>query len=235
MVLNSAGKLQCGARQVKGMKLANLRAEVKAANGRMDVAPHSANLYEGSLSGALALQANGNRVSLKETLANVAVGPLLRDVAKQDRLEGKGNVSLEVNGAGPTVNSIKKSLEGSAKVNLKDGAIKGVDIGAILQKVKSLGKKSEEGSANNREQTTFTELNATFAIKNGIAHNQDLDVKAPLLRIGGAGDIDIGNSTINYTAKAAVGASTSGQGGKGLEQLAGLTVPVKLSGPFDDF
>jgi AsmA protein len=231
--LNANGKLAVGALQVKGVKLANVKAEVKAANGRLDVAPHSANLYEGAVTGALALQASGNRISIKENLSNVAIGPLLRDAAHQDRLEGKGNVSLDVAGAGATVNAIKKSLDGSAKVNLKDGAIKGVDIGAILQKVKSIGKKSEEGQANAREQTSFSELNASFAIKNGVAHNQDLDVKAPLLRVGGAGDIDIGNSSLNYTVKASVVASTAGQGGKGLEQLSGLTVPVKLSGPFD--
>jgi AsmA protein len=230
--LNASGKLQFGALQVKGLKLANLKAEVKAANGRMDVAPHSASLYEGALSGALALQANGNRFSLKESLSNVSVGPLLRDVAKQDRLEGHGNVTLDVAGSGATVNAIKKSLEGAAKVNLRDGAIKGIDIGGLLNKVKSLGK-SEEGSANSKDETKFTELNASFTIKSGVAHNQDLDAKAPLFRIGGAGDIDIGNSTLNYVAKASVVASAKGQGGAGLEQLSGLTVPVKLSGPFD--
>jgi AsmA protein len=231
--LNASGKLAFGALQVKGLKLANLKAEVKAASGRLDVAPHSASLYEGSLSGALALQANGNRIALKETLTNVSVGPLLRDVAQQDRLEGRGNVALDVSGTGATVNTIKKSLEGTAKVNLRDGAIKGIDIGALLNKVKSLGGKSEEGSANSKDQTKFTELNATFTIKNGVAHNQDLDLKAPLIRVGGAGDIDIGNSTINYVVKAAVVATTKGQGGAGLEQLSGLTVPVKLSGPLD--
>jgi AsmA protein len=230
--LNASGKLQFGALQVKGLKLANLKAEVQAANGRLDVGPHSANLYEGSLAGALSLQANGNRIALKETLTNVSVGPLLRDVAQQDRLEGRGNVALDVAGAGATVNTIKKSLDGTAKVNLRDGAIKGVDIGALLNKAKSLGK-SEEGSANAKDETKFTELSATFTIKNGVAHNQDLDAKAPLFRLGGAGDIDIGNSSLNYIVKASVVASTKGQGGAGLEQLAGLTVPVKLSGPLD--
>ena len=230
--LTAIGHLQFGALQAKGLKLANLKAEVKAANGRLDVAPHSANLYEGTLAGALSAQASGNRIALKEVLNNVSVGPLLRDAANQDRLEGRGNVALDVAGAGASVNAIKKSLDGTAKVNLRDGAIKGVDIGALLQKVKSLGK-SDEGSANARDQTSFSELNASFTIKNGVAHNQDLDLKAPLLRVGGAGDIDIGNSTINYTVKASVVASTKGQGGKGLEQLSGLTVPVRLSGPFD--
>jgi AsmA protein len=231
--LNANGKLQFGALQVKGLKLANLKAEIKAANGRLDVGPHSANLYEGALTGALSVQANGNRIALKESLTNVSVGPLLRDAAQQDRLEGRGNVALDVGGAGATVNTLKKSLDGTAKVNLKDGAIKGIDIGALLNKVKSLGGKPDEGSANSKDETKFTELNATFTIKNGVAHNQDFEAKAPLFRIAGAGDIDIGNSSLDYTVKASVVATTKGQGGAERDQLAGLTVPVKLSGPFD--
>jgi AsmA protein len=229
--LNANGKLQIGALQAQGLKLANVKAEVKAANGRLDV-PHSANLYEGSITGALGAQASGNRVTVKENLSGISVGPLLRDFAQQDRLEGKGNISLDVAGAGATVNTIKKSLDGSAKLNLKDGAVKGIDVAGLLRKVKSLGK-SEEGSADSKEKTDFSELNATFQIKDGVAHNKDLDLKAPLVRVTGAGAIDIGNSTMDYTVKAAVVASTKGQGGAGLEQLSGLTVPVKLSGPFD--
>ncbi|MBV8031198.1 MAG: AsmA family protein, partial [Betaproteobacteria bacterium] len=110
--LNASGRIAIGALQAKGVKLANLKAEIKAANGRLDVAPHSANLYDGSLNGVLGLQASGNHVSLKEAMTGVSIGPLLRDAAHQDRLEGKGNVSLDVSGAGATVNTLKKSLDG---------------------------------------------------------------------------------------------------------------------------
>jgi AsmA protein len=230
--LTANGKLQVGALQARGLKLANVKAEVKAANGRLDVSPHSADLYQGSVTGALSVQAKGNRVAVKETLTNVAIGPLLRDFAQQDRLEGRGNVSLDVGGAGPTVEAIKKSLDGTAKVNLRDGAVKGVDIAGLLRKVKSLGK-SDEGAADSKQQTDFSEMNATFVIKDGVATNKDLDIKAPLLRVTGAGAINIGNSTMDYTAKAAVVASAKGQGGAGLDDLAGITVPVQLTGPFD--
>ncbi|HYD56624.1 MAG TPA: AsmA family protein, partial [Burkholderiales bacterium] len=229
--LNAHGKVHVGALQARGLRLANVKADVKAAGGRLDV-PHSANLYEGSITGALGAQASGNRVTVKETLTGVSVGPLLRDFAQQDRLEGKGNVSLDVAGAGATVNAIKRSLDGSAKVHLKDGAVKGIDIAGLLRKVKSLGK-SDEGAADAKQKTDFSELNATFKIKDGVAHNNDLDLKAPLVRVNGAGTIDIGASSLDYTVKAAVVATTKGQGGAGLEQLSGLAVPVKLSGPFD--
>ena len=231
--LNAKGRVEIGALQVQGLKLAALKTEIRAADGRAEIGPHSANLYEGALAGSLALDGNANRVTLKETLSNVAIGPLLRDFAQQDRLEGKGNLALELNTAGKTVNGMKSALNGTAKVNLRDGAVKGVDIGAIINKARSAVGSQPAQAADGKERTDFSELNATFAIKNGVAHNEDLDVKAPLFRVTGAGDIDVAKSTINYVAKAAVVATTQGQGGRERDNLAGLTVPVKLSGPLE--
>ena len=86
--LSSAGHIQVGAFQVERLKLSNLKADIHAADGLLQVSPHTANLYGGSLAGALTLNANGNHVALKETLTNVAVGPLLKDLAERDALEG---------------------------------------------------------------------------------------------------------------------------------------------------
>jgi AsmA protein len=231
--LNANGRLQVGALQANGLKLANVKAEVRAANGRLDIAPHSANLYEGSMNGALSAQADG-RVVVKETLTGVAVGPLLRDFAQKDTLEGKGTVALDVNAAGKTVNTMKKSLAGTARVQLKDGAIKGINLAEVFRKAKTaLGSQDAKAQAREAQQTDFSEMTASFTIKNGVAHNEDLDVKSPLFRISGKGDIDIGNSSLDYVTNATVVATTKGQEGTDLEQLSGLTVPVRLSGPFD--
>ena len=231
--LNANGRLQVGALQANGLKLANVKAEVHAANGKLDIAPHSASLYEGSVTGAITAMADG-RIAVKENLSGIAVGPLLRDVAQKDVLEGKGNVVLDVNGAGKTVNTLKKSLAGSARVQLKDGSIKGINLAEVFRKAKTtLGSQDARAEARAVQKTDFSELNATFKIQNGVAHNDDLDVKSPLFRISGNGNVDIGNSTIDYTTKATVVASTKGQGGEDLGQLSGLTVPVRLVGPFD--
>jgi len=219
--LNAQGQLQVGALQVQGLKLSRLKAQLKAAGGRAEISPHSASLYEGELSGALSLDGNANRIALKETFSNVSIGPLLRDVAHQDRLEGKGNVALELAAAGATASAMKRSLAGTAKVRLRDGAIKGIDIAGLLRKARAAAGRQSGQAADSKESTDFSELSASFSIKDGVAHNEDLDVKSPLLRIGGSGDIDIGRSAINYVVKASVVGTTS------------LTVPVKLAGPLD--
>jgi AsmA protein len=237
--ISAKGRLQVGALEVRGLKLAEVNAQLNAANGRVAVAPHSAKLYEGSISGELIVDANKNSVQLKEQLQNVSIGPILRDFASQDRLEGRGNVALDVTTAGATVNAMKRALNGTAKVQLRDGAVKGINIGEILRKARTaLGGSRDQAAAGEdpgkKPQTDFTEMSASFTLKNGIAHNEDLEAKAPAFRIGGAGDINIPDSTLDYLVKVSIVATSQGQGGRERDNLAGLTVPVKLTGSFDD-
>lgn len=237
--INAKGKLRVGALEVRGLKLADLSAQLNAANGRVALAPHSAKGYEGTLSGEVVVDANRNHVVLKEKLSGVALGPILRDFARQDRLEGKGELVLDVTAAGATVNAMKRSLAGSARVHLRDGAVKGINLGEILRKARAaLGGSSSaaqgESAGASTEKTDFTELSASFTIKNGIARNEDLDAKAPLFRLAGAGDINIPASSLDYLLKASIVATAQGQGGKERDRLAGVTVPVRLTGPFDE-
>ena len=228
-----SGKLAIGSLTAKRVKLENLKAEIKLADGKLEVAPWSANLYGGTTNGSLAADANGNRFHVKDTAQNVAIGPLLRDAAQKDLLEGRGNVTLDVQTAGATVPALKRALSGSASLAMKDGAIKGFNLADTARNVKSaLGAKVVKPDPS--QKTDFSELSASFAIKNGVAHNEDLKAQSPFLRLGGAGNIDIGNSTLDYTAKATLVATSKGQGGRAVGDVAGVTVPVKLSGALDN-
>jgi AsmA protein len=233
--LRADGKLAVGSLRLMGLQIAELKAQVRAAGGRAQVAPHSAKLYEGSLQGALTLIARGNRVALKENLSGVSIGPLVKDLMGRDAVEGKGNVALDLAAAGPTVNAMKKSLAGTARVELKDGALKGINITEALRKTRAAfgSKSAQQQPTDPAQRTDFSAMSASFVVKDGVARNDDLDVRAPLIRVGGAGAIDIGNSRLDYVAKASVVATAKGQGGADLEHLSGLTIPVKLSGTFD--
>ncbi|MBI4989250.1 MAG: AsmA family protein [Rhodocyclales bacterium] len=233
--LNASGVVKIGQLQVSNVKASNVRLEIKAANGKLDVAPLTANLYDGSLAGALSVNANGNHVALKQNLANVNINPLMKDALDKDVLEGRGNVALDVTTAGTTVAAMKKGLGGTASMNLKDGAIKGINLAKTFRETKAVfsTRKDTVQQAKQTEKTDFSELTGTFRIAGGVARNDDLSMKSPFIRLGGAGDINIGEDRMDYLAKASVVATAGGQGGKELDHLKGLTVPVRVSGPFD--
>ncbi len=233
--LNLKGDLKIGQLIASNVKLEKVHLGVKAAGGKVDAEPLTADLYQGKLSGAASANAHTNRFALKADLGGVAVGPLLRDALNNDLLEGRGNVALDVQTGGATVSAMKKALSGNASLALRDSSLKGVNLGELLRKARSLRGSSPvaEQGATPAERTDFTELGASFVIRNGVAHNDDLSAKSPLLRLAGSGDIDIGANSIDYLVKASVVASSGGQGGKELAELRGVTVPVKITGPLD--
>jgi AsmA protein len=228
-----SGKIAIGEFTAKRVKLQEVKAEIKLAGGKLDVAPHSAKLYGGTLAGAVSADANGNRFAVKESIQNVAVGALVRDAAQKDAVEGRGNITLDLTTAGTTVPALKKALAGSARVEMKDGAVKGINLAESFRNAKSaLGSKSAKSDTS--KKTDFSEMSASFAIKNGVARNDDLKAAAPFARLGGAGNLDIGNNAIDYIAKATLANTSKGQGGAAAGQVAGITVPVKLSGALDN-
>jgi len=209
---------------------------VKAAGGRLDLNPITANLYQGQLAGSVAVNAASNGFVVKQRLTNVDVGPLLRDAANKDILEGRGTVALDVTTAGTTSGALKKALAGTASAALRDGSLKGIDIvGAIGAAQTLLGsKRTLEPETRSGPKTDFGEMTATFLIKNGVARNDDLLMKSPLFKITGRGDVNVGEGTLDYTASAALTQGAAGAGGRDLAQLAGIAVPVRATGPLSN-
>ncbi|MBV8282121.1 MAG: AsmA family protein, partial [Candidatus Eremiobacteraeota bacterium] len=228
--LDLLGEVRIGALQVHNLKIEKMKIAVKAAGGHLDAAPLSANLYQGALSGSARVDANTNRVAAKLALNDIAIEPLVKDLTGTDLIEGRGGVKLDVMTAGATVGAMRHALDGSASLGLHDGAIHGINIAQKLRDVKAVlsGGAAQSGMADDTQKTDFSELTATFAINNGVATNNDLLATSPLLRVNGAGTIDIGAGALDYTVQASVVPGA----GSDLASLRGVTVPVHLSGPF---
>ena len=237
--LNANGSIRIGSLRYGKIKAANVRVDLKAADGVATIAPLSANLYQGSMNGSLKVDARSTpSIAFKQDMKGIAIGPLLVDSINNDMLDGKGTLSVDVTASGNTVGTMKKALNGTSSLQLADGAIKGIDIAGTVRNAKSkinLFKDKSSIGADQTQKTDFSELTASFNIKNGVAHNEDLAMKAPILRLGkgdSRGDIDIANETINYLAKPTIVKSLKGQGGAELDSLAGVSIPVKVTGTF---
>ncbi len=233
--LNANGTVKIGAFQMHNVKANNVALTFRAAGGKVDLAPVSAALYQGTLAGSVSVNANTNAFAIKQNLTGVNINPLMKDAINKDILEGRGNVNLDVTTAGNTPSALKRGLNGTAAVNLRDGAYKGINLAKSFREAKaavSLNKNKVQ-EAKKEDKTDFSEMKMSAVIKNGIATSNDLDVKSPFVRVGGDGTVNIGENSMDYLAKATVVGTAAGQDAKEMAQLKGVTVPVKIYGPLD--
>lgn len=235
--LNATGQAKIGWLQLANVKTENVNLGLKASDGVATLSPFSANLYNGSMNGTLKVDARSTpNIAFKQNMKSVSISPLMVDAINNDMLSGTGTMNIDITTQGNTIGALKKGLAGNAALNLADGAIKGVDIAGSIRETKNkVNVFKKETGADKSKKTDFSELTATFDIKNGVARNEDLAMKAPVLRLAkgdSKGDIDIGNEKINYLAKPTVVKSLKGQGGADLDDLSGISIPVKITGTF---
>lgn len=216
-------------------KVADAKVAATLDNGTLRVARLAGRAWGGNFEASGSADASGDRFVVKLDANGVNVNALLKNVADKDLLEGTGHVATDVHSSGLSIGALRSHLGGTVAVQLRDGAIKGINLARSLRQAQAALSLKQDSltHGSGTEQTDFSEMRASARIVNGVAQSDDLDVKSPFLRIGGAGRFDIGRGRIDYTARVTVIDSSMGQGGAGLDAMRGVTVPVALSGPFD--
>ncbi len=188
-------------------------------------------LYEGHGRGALNVDGTGAGIGIGGAFAleGVQAATFLQDAAKISWLSGKTKLDLQVTAAGANQLELVEGLNGSAGLTFADGAIAGFNLPGFIRNL-SQGQFSGLKTAPS-EKTDFSQLTAAFVISKGVAQNTDLQFVSPLLRVGGAGSINLPLRTIDYMLKPKIVASLEGQ--QGDTALSGIEVPVRISGPWE--
>jgi hypothetical protein len=188
-------------------------------------------LYDGHASGKLVLDAAKPVPSFTGDfrLEGVQAKTLLSDAAQFSLLEGHTKLALQISGSGTTSEQIKSSLEGQGSLAVSDGAIEGINLTEMISQI-GAGEMPDLRQGPGAK-TAFNDLGGSFTIKSGIAETSNLQMTSPLLKVAAAGTVDLTQSTINIVANPEIVAGPQGQAGA--NDLAGLSVPVRIEGPLD--
>ncbi len=232
--LNLNGSLYIGKLKFNNTHSEQIHIAINAKDGVIKLHPMSANLYQGQYQGNVGLDARGDKLklSINENLQNIQAGPLLKDLTGDDKISGLVNAKVNLTGSGVNVEKIKQTLSGNGEFSFTDGALKGINIAESIRKAKATLKGEPLPATTEAVKTDFSSLSGSFNATNGVINNQDLALMSPLLRVNGAGTADIVNEAIDYGLKVSIVETSTGQAGKDLADLKGVTIPLKITGTF---
>jgi AsmA protein len=186
--------------------------------------------YGGQASGDLIVDASMESPSytLRSDLSGVRALPLLRSAANFDKLDGKLQARLALRSAGNSQRAIMSNLDGTVFAVFQDGAIRGLNV---AQMIRSLTSGTLSGWQEGKEQTTdLTQLGASFRVEKGQATTSDLNLVGPLVKMTGAGTVDLGAQTLAFRVEPKLVLTTEGQGRA--SDPVGLGIPVVIDGPW---
>jgi AsmA protein len=186
--------------------------------------------YGGQANGEVDIDASGATPAymMRSDLVGVRALPLLRAAAGFDKLDGKLQAKITVRSTGQSQRAIMSNLNGTAFADFQDGAIEGLNL---AQMIRSLTTSPLSGWQEGRQLTTdLTQLSASFSIERGQATTNDLNLVGPLVRMTGAGTIDIGTKMLALRVEPKLVMTTEGQGRPA--DPVGLGIPVAIEGPW---
>lgn len=229
--VNAELDLTVGGLVMRKIKIGETVVKVTLKNGVLVTELARMALYGGTGRAKLTANAGGKvpAVALSFDLANFQANPFMSDAMDIDRIEGTANADLSVTTRGRSQRQMVSALNGAGKVKFLNGAIRGVNLAAMVRNIKTAFL---DPGAREVQKTDFAELGGTYRISRGIVTNNDLLLKSPLLRLTGKGTVDLPRRRVNYRIEPKVVASVKGQGGAA--GASGIKVPVIVQGPWND-
>jgi AsmA protein len=232
--LHVNGSVRIGRLRAKGTDLADVKATVRGEAGRLDVVPFSLRVHGGTVNGRIGVDARANRITTSGSVAGLQLRSLNAGVGGRAAIEGSASGTFDLSAAGATTNQMKRALAGTAAVEVRDGALVGIDLADLIGTASALlqSRGQQKGALDENKRTPFSQLSASVRIKDGVAYNDDLKAKSAQLDIAGRGTVDVGSSQIDYALQAQVlpGPATERSP---LRSVAGLSVPVRVTGPLE--
>jgi AsmA protein len=226
------GKFSLSAEQLiyDDIKVSPVTVQAALNGGKLNATFSKFKLYGGAGDAAVAIDASGKTPAqhVKLSLVKFDAYSFLRDAAGFQRIQGRGTISMDLSASGASQRAIVSALNGDANLEFTDGAIRGVNVAKMLR---NLGTGIVEGwQGGETEKTDFASLGATFKVAKGNASTKDLHLVGPLVRMSGAGTVNLPTKRLNFRVDPQLVASLEGQGAK--KDVAGLGVPVMIVGPW---
>ena len=234
--LDVAGDITIDKLKANNAKMQNVKADVVVNRGLVTLKSFTANLYQGSVSATALVDTRKTPATytVKKSVKGVKVQLMLMDVLDNDMLEGTGNIEVNAQGKSLTPTGIQKNLVGTVAINFADGAVNGINVAHLLRTNYAKITGGDVTEADHVKKTDFSAMTATLKLDKGNITTDDLHMQSPALRIRGQGKANYLDETVDFTLSTSVVGSLKGQGGKDVDELRDVTIPVNISGKWSE-
>jgi AsmA protein len=211
----------------------DLAIKVKAKDGVFSLNQLSLGFYQGTITakGMWSCRKELPASKIELALDHIQMGPLLKDVLQKDLVTGTAAASATLEMSGDTPALMEKSLNGSGHFSVKEGALKGIDLLAMVRNVAAAFGVANQTSAAGSE-TAFTELDVPFTAKAGVIQTDRAILVSPVLQVKATGQADLPGDKLDFRVIPTV---------EGLGQKQGIAakygqylVPVLVTGSLNN-
>lgn len=221
--------LRLSAAQVKlpGTQLGRTAVAANLRGGQLTVTVGESQSFGGIIKGSLDLAKSQTGADVKTQLqfTDVNLNACLGALLGTKRLEGKGNLALNIEGSGGSVMAVTKSLNGTATLTGLKGAVTGVNVEQLLRRLER--RPLSGGGDYRRGRTPYEKLTVNLSITNGMMIADEVRLDGAAVRLALSGKASIPTRDLDFHGIASL-VPPSGSEGSSFE------LPFMVRGAWDD-
>ena len=176
-------RLSAASVKISTAQLGRTAVAATIRDGKLDVTVGESQAFGGVVKGSLGLASADGGVGVKSHLqfVDVDLDNCLGQLFRLHRLTGHGTLAVDVEGSGASVLALTNTLNGTASLNARDGALAGINIEQLLRR---LERRPLGGSGDFRSgQTPFDQLALNVKIVQGMASVDTMRIDGPAVRL----------------------------------------------------
>jgi len=218
-------RLSAASVKIGTAQLARTAVAATMRNGKLDVTIGESQAFDGLARGALGLASIDGGVAVTSHLQfiDVDLAGCLGQLFGIRKLEGRGNLALNIEGSGSSVLAVTNTLKGTASLTAHNGALAGINVEQLLRR---LERRPLSGNGDFRTgRTPFDQLALSMKIQEGEISIDDLHLVGPAVRLAVGGQVSVPTRDLDLNGVATL---VSG------ETANEFDLPFVVQGQWDD-
>jgi AsmA protein len=218
-------RLSAASIKISTAQLGRTAVAANMRDGKLDLTVGEAQAFGGVAKGSLgfASAADGIAVASHMQFLDVDLADCLGQVFGLNKLEGRGNLAVNVDGSGNSVLAVTHTLNGTATLNASSGAITGINVEQLLRR---LERRPLSGNGDFRTgRTPFDQLAISLKADQGTVSIDDMHIDGPSVRLTVGGQASVPTRDLDLKGVATLVSTDSADE---------FDLPFVVQGPWDD-
>jgi AsmA protein len=218
-------RLSAASIKIAAAQLGRTAVAATMHDGKFDLTVGEAQAFGGVAKGTLGLAVADNGVAATSHMqfVDVDLEDCLSQLFGMHRLEGRGNLAVNLDGTGDSVLAVTHALNGTASLNAQSGALTGLNIEQLLHR---LERRPLSGSGDFRSgNTPFDQLVINLKVEQGMISVDDMHVDGPAVRLAVGGQASVPTRDLDLKGVATLVSTAS---------TNEFDLPFVVQGPWDD-
>jgi len=219
----------------KDMKFKDLKLEITAKDGHLQLKHASTKLFEGQIDTTASLNAKSDKVlwDVNTDVSKLNILEHLGDIeAMGYQLGGAGNINLTANfnSQGNSINSLQQFAKANAKVNVIDGAVTGINLNQMACEGFAYLNRDQVTKSDWPNETRFNMLEAEVSIDGQVIESRKLAVENIGLKALGQGTVNLAEKHLNYELELTPVGDLGDEACQVREKIKDIAIPIKCEG-----